>query len=147
MIERFLSRFTSEQKLLYSIIYGWGMLFIFLAILPLWVWITEGIDPLETMMLGFWGAAIFLSLRYSLMNPVLRVVSGGAKVIGITYVFGLIFDRRNSGSMAYGALLGALFILVLVLLKNAIISMYYLIKETYTFVTVKKGTPLGMEPF
>ncbi|QTC40418.1 hypothetical protein I7V34_14675 [Bacillus sp. V3] len=138
MFEKFRSRFTYEQRLLYSILYGWGVILFFIALHPLWTFAAKGGNLGELVMLGVWGAAIFLSLRYSLMGSVLHVAAEGAKVVGISYLFGLIFDRRNSGNIAIGALLGALFVMIIVIAINGIRSFYYLVKETYTYFMVKK---------
>jgi hypothetical protein len=145
MFEKFLARFTYEQRLLYSIMYGWGVILFFVAMNPLWSFATKGGNLGELVMLGVWGAAIFLSIRYSLIGSVLHVAAEGAKVVGISYFLGLIFDRRNSGNIAFGALLGALFVMVIVVAINGIRSFYYLVKETYTYFVLKKGKTEGYQ--
>jgi hypothetical protein len=141
MFEKFLSRFTYEQRLLYSMIYGWGVILFFVAIEPLGSFATKGGNLSENVMMGVWGAAIFLSIRYSLIGSVLHVAAEGVKVVGISYVLGWIFDRRNSGHIAFGALLGALFVMIIILAINGIRSFYYLVKETYTYLMLKKEKP------
>ena len=133
------SKMTSYQKLKYSVVFGWSIIIFFLIIIP---YISEkgGTSADSVYLTCVVITAILLSLRYSLLKPVLKATIGGAKVVGIAYILESIFARREQhGSATLGAFVGAMLVILFFLFKNAIIATYYLIRETIELVQWKKS--------
>ena len=130
MINAIKSHFTPFRKLLYSTIFGRTIMIVF-VVLPFVMKVDE---PEVSIIL----AAILLSIRYSLMKPILHASAVGAGIVGIGALLDYLLHNRE-GSFGFGALVGVLIGLALLLMKNLIVSIWYLLKETFTLYRVYTG--------
>lgn len=125
---------TEVEKLEASVIYGWGLVGIgFLSFLISFSLKSILYPSIITFLAYIWLFTFLLFLfRYTSTKPFLGAAAGGISVITL----GSILDnmsRRNDGSYFLGALIGVLFMIFLILIKNFFVSWYYLIKETIRF--------------
>ncbi|ADC52229.1 hypothetical protein BpOF4_21169 (plasmid) [Alkalihalophilus pseudofirmus OF4] len=84
-------------------------------------------------------------IRYQIAKPILQAAGTGMVVVGFGYLLDILFNDKNH-ALSIGAFIGAAFIVVLLLLKNACISLWFLLCETKTFFTlfVKKTNDQGV---
>lgn len=138
MIKILKDYFTPIRMLKYSLVYGWSVVLLLVLIPYL---IKSNVTGITVLL-----AAILLSIRYSLMKPVLRTGAYGAGIVGVASILDYLFDNENS-EYGFGALLGVLFMLVFFLLKNLVVSIWYLLRETVTFIQLRmdKATSVGSD--
>lgn len=140
-IQKMRDYFTPNRRLFISLIFGWSVVLIFFISFPL----------LDNV-LGLFVGGILLSIRYSMIKPFLKASASGAGIVGGASILDMLFsNRENQGNLTMGVLIGVIFGLVLILIKNTIISLYYLALETYEFVKLKKAesspAPIPTQPF
>lgn len=123
--------FTPINKLHLSVIFGWATLLI--AVLSALVMQDEINQFNENIiMCGFW-AYVILAVRYSVLKPVelMGAVFAGWLTTSIFEYFSGI--RNNDGpNIIYWTFVLAIFLFVFI--KSAIISTYFLLRETYQLV-------------
>jgi hypothetical protein len=125
------------------VIFGWGITILFLVIVPLYDVINGG-DYGSSILYSLLMTGFILSIRYSMMKPFFKAVSGDAKVVGIVYIFESLFVRKNQqGSATLGAFVGAMLVLIFLLLKNAVVGLIYLIRETIDYIRLLKQQSLN----
>jgi hypothetical protein len=146
LINQYLGKFSEEERLKRSIIYGWSLV-IFGGIIPLLVLSTVTYEGIVMIAAWMWmiGCTLF-AFRYTSAKPILGAASEGIKVMGIAYIIDLILSRRNGGGGALlGAFVGVMFILMLIFTKNLVVGLYYLSKETYRYIQFKKNEQVSLE--
>ena len=133
MLKKFFSKYSDLQKLKMSVSFGWIVAVGLLLIAPT-ISALNGSHFGSEFFYGLLFTGFILSIRYSMMKPILRAAGGGAKAIGIVYILESLFSRRSGGSATLGAFVGAMLVILLLLIKNAVISIYLLIRETVTLI-------------
>jgi hypothetical protein len=125
-------KLTDLQKLRLSVYFGWVIVGLTMVISPIITAINGG-DYQSDLFIGILFTGFILSIRYSMLRPVLRAAGGGAKVVGIAFILEYFFSRKASGAVM-GAFIGTMLVLIFLLLKNAAISIVLLSKETLTLI-------------
>lgn len=129
---------TEEEKLRWSVIYGWSLLGITLlsfVIIGLFLQLPQNFQSQSLMKLISWGGIISFILfmfRYTSAKPFLGAAAAGIATITLGTILDSLFNRRD-GSFAIGAIIGVLAVLIFICLKNIVVSFYYLICETLRF--------------
>ncbi|AWE06331.1 hypothetical protein DCE79_02550 [Lysinibacillus sp. 2017] len=133
---------TEADRLRASIIYGWALVgTIVTSICLLNIEIVMRTSPLNEIFFSlFFIALALLIFRYNSVKPMLGAASAGITVVAFTALFENIFSRRNDNSHTVGAIFGVLFVIVLLIMKNLIFSMYYLIRESIRYYQYKKNS-------
>ncbi|MGG0670235.1 hypothetical protein ABE073_17100 [Lederbergia citrisecunda] len=126
---------TEEEKLKWSVIYGWsliGMIFLSYIIIGLLLQLPANIQPKLLVQLMGWICIISFILfmfRYTSTKPFLGAAAAGITTITFAAILDSLTNRRD-GSFTFGAMLGVIAVLLFICLKNIVVSLYYLIRET-----------------
>ncbi|MDM5333977.1 hypothetical protein QUF56_12140 [Ureibacillus composti] len=130
---------TEEERLKSSVIYGWT-----LAILGIFSSIIVGsfadVIQEDLGVIFLWTSLITFALfiiRYTSVKPLLGAAAGGISVIAIGAILDSLSNRKDN-ALSIGALFGVLLTLFIMLVKNLIVSWYYLIRETVRYYHFKK---------
>lgn len=131
---------TEADRLKWSVYYGWGL--VATSLVTFIIISLQGNSSTPTnsdaAVTFFIIATLLFSFRYTSVKPFLGAVAGGVSVISIAMLFDSLFSRRDS-SASFGAFIGVMFVLLFMIIKNIIVGLYYLIKETIRFVQYKKA--------
>lgn len=131
---------TEEEKLKSSVIYGWSLL----AILVVSALLMESpiVNGSFSTFLGylFLIALVLYIVRYNSVKPLLGAASAGITILTISTILDSLVSKRDGsgGGYSFGALIGILFVIGFLLLKNLVLSTFYLIRETYRYYKYKK---------
>ncbi|PJO43370.1 hypothetical protein [Lysinibacillus xylanilyticus] len=132
---------TEEEKLKASVIYGWSLVAVAVISFFLIGIVNNSIAELFALLLLV--VIILFMTRYNSVKPLLGAASAGISVVAFTAVLESFFSRRNDSSATMGAIFGVIIVLGLMIIKNGILSLYYLSRETYRFYNYKmKSTSL-----
>ncbi|SCX63412.1 hypothetical protein [Lysinibacillus fusiformis] len=130
-----------EEKLKASVIYGWSLVTV--AVISFFLIGIANNSTAELSALIFLVVIILFMTRYNSVKPLLGAASAGISVVAFTAVLESFFSRRNDSSATMGAIFGVIIVLGLMIIKNGILSLYYLSRETYRFYNYKmKSTSL-----
>ena len=134
---------SEEERLKWSVYYGWGLVSISLTTMLLTLIFLEFNLKNESLLITlswiFYITFFLFVFRYTSVKPFLGAAAGGITVVSIAMIIESLFSRRNNG-LSFGALLGVIFVLSFIIIKNFIISFYYLIKETYRYYKYCKNS-------
>ena len=146
IINRYLEKYSEEERLRRSIIFGWSLI-VFGGIIPFLVFLTISNEGILVVASWMWIIGITLfAFRYTSSKPILGAASKGIKVMGLAYIIDLFLSRRNGGGGALlGAFVGVMFVLMIIFTKNIIVGLYYLSKETYRYIQFKKNEKVFLE--
>ena len=129
---------TEADRLKWSVYYGWGLVATSLVTF-IFIESQYNTSPTTNVALMFFIISTMLfSFRYTSVNPFLGAVAGGVSVISIAMLFDNLSSRRDSAA-SFGAFMGVLAVLIFMIIKNVIVGLYYLIKETIRYVEYKKA--------
>ncbi|MFJ7982233.1 hypothetical protein ACIQ1D_18400 [Lysinibacillus xylanilyticus] len=132
---------TEKEKLKASVIYGWSLVTVAVISFFLIGIVNNSIAELFALILLV--VIILFMTRYNSVKPLLGAASAGISVVAFTAVLESVFSRRNDSSATMGAIFGVIIVLGLMIIKNGILSLYYLSRETYRFYNYKmKSTSL-----
>ncbi|WP_341301170.1 hypothetical protein MHB44_00635 [Lysinibacillus sp. FSL H8-0500] len=132
---------TEAEILKSSVIYGWslvGIMTITIALLGILPQFVQGGFDAGPALFVFLIAWILFTARYTSFKPMLGAASAGITIVAFSALLENAFARRNNGSFTMGILFGVLFVLLTIALKNSLVSLFYLIKETVRFIKYKK---------
>lgn len=129
---------TEEERLKASVIYGWSLIAT-AVILFFWIDIVTAVNKSIAEIFALILLAVFILFitRYNSVKPLLGAASAGISIVAFTAVLESIFSRRNDSSVTMGAIFGVILVLALIIFKNAIMSLFYLSRETYRFYNYK----------
>lgn len=132
---------TEVERLKWSVYYGWALLAIIVISFMIFgilgkVSTNDAEDPFALI---FWVCLLLFSFRYTSTKPFLGAIAGGVTVISIAVIIDNLSSRRDSSS-SLGAFVGVMLMLLFIILKNVVVGLYYLIKETIRYVKFKKSS-------
>lgn len=126
--------FTPSHRLVYSLLFGWGLVVYFL-VLPLLNLSPTG-DRIE---FGVWFVALILAIRYATLKPVVKIGLGALGTVATVSFYESIFGspyraerEYRSGLIMVGITM--IFVLALYLIK----AYWYLLKESFVFIKNRK---------
>ncbi|MER2005900.1 MAG: hypothetical protein ABS939_00490 [Psychrobacillus sp.] len=139
---------TEEERLKWSVIYGWSLAGIGILSFVIFASISGRIDSNEFLVsLSGWLWIISLLLfivRYTSSKPLLGAAAAGITVITLGTIIDQLTHRRD-GAFGMGALFGVIIVLFFMCLKNLIVNWFYLIRETIRYGKyIKGGTALDL---
>ncbi|MGG0658083.1 hypothetical protein [Rummeliibacillus pycnus] len=126
---------TEEEKLKASLIYGWGLAFIGIVSVIIADLLPNVSTPFTWIVIITLGLFI---MRYTSVKPILGAAAGGITVVAIGAMLENLFNRRDN-ALSMGALFGVIIVLFGMIVKNLIVSWFYLIRETIRYYKHKKN--------
>lgn len=130
---------TEEDILKWSVKYGWGLVAIGLIsfiLLGIFEGLPSSIRPgllINTVMFTWLASFVLFIMRYTTAKPILGAAAAGITTVAFAAIFDSLFGRRD-GAFAVGALIGSLLVIGILLLKNIVVSWYYLLSETIRYI-------------
>lgn len=130
---------TEADKLRASVIYGWTLAIVgFLSLMLGNAIAAQSSDVANNFLTVTIVTLALFIMRYTSVKPLLGAAAGGITVVALATIIEGVFNRRDN-AFSLGALTGVLLVLFFMIIKNIVVSWYYLIKETYRFYQYKKN--------
>lgn len=134
---------SEEEVLKFSVLYGWSLVAIGLvgfAFIVIFANSPQEVHPTYFMnvVATLWILSFLLFMfRYTSVKPILGMAAAGITTITLTLFLESVFNRKDN-FLSMGAMLGAILVLFVLLMKNMVVSWYYLSLETIRLVSSRR---------